>query len=328
MKRHVFALVVLVSLPAAPILGENPAKKNTNPNDVEVRFADGSVLHMAVRQESLEVATKYGKLTVPISDIRKIEFASRMSEATSKKVESAVNRLSDESFDRRQEATKELIELGASAFPAVLAASKSKDNEVARRAQEILQQIRDKVPAAQLKLRNDDEVRAEGFTIVGRITSSTIKAQSNYFGDSQLNVVDLRGMRWLGFGGELSVSIDAAKYGGVQNQWLETDLAVSAHENLVIVASGQVDLMPDEGGEFIAGPAGFQKGGFRQGRGKNGLAPGSLLGRIGENGKTFVIGERFEGPAEGEGKLYLQIAPGPWENTSTGNYQVKVTAGK
>src|SRR5437868_7550238 len=38
----------------------------------EVRFTDGSIVRMIVLQESLEVVTKYGKLTIPANDIRKI----------------------------------------------------------------------------------------------------------------------------------------------------------------------------------------------------------------------------------------------------------------
>ena len=51
---------------------------------------------------------------------------------------------------------------------------------------------------------------------------------------------------------------------------------------------------------------------------------GSLIGKIGENGKAFYIGDRFEGPATEEGKLYLQIVPSPWNNASTGTYRVRI----
>ena len=52
---------------------------------------------------------------------------------------------------------------------------------------------------------------------------------------------------------------------------------------------------------------------------------GTLLGRVGENGKVFVIGERYDNVPGEEGKLYLHIVPSPWNNASSGTYQVHIT---
>ena len=50
------------------------------------------------------------------------------------------------------------------------------------------------------------------------------------------------------------------------------------------------------------------------------------MGRIGESGAFFVIGDRHELKPSQDGKLYLRIAPSPYEN-STGMYTVKINAG-
>jgi hypothetical protein len=52
-------------------------------------------------------------------------------------------------------------------------------------------------------------------------------------------------------------------------------------------------------------------------------APGQLVGKIGESGETFVIGDRFEGTPSSEGKLYLQINPSPYSPQCSGSYDVK-----
>jgi hypothetical protein len=52
---------------------------------------------------------------------------------------------------------------------------------------------------------------------------------------------------------------------------------------------------------------------------------GALLGKIGENGEPFVVGERYEATPEKEGTLFLQIAPSPWQCPSAGTYDVKIT---
>ena len=52
---------------------------------------------------------------------------------------------------------------------------------------------------------------------------------------------------------------------------------------------------------------------------------GALIGRVGEDGTPFLIGDRHELTTNRDGKLYLHIIPSPWGNASTGTYQVKIT---
>ena len=51
---------------------------------------------------------------------------------------------------------------------------------------------------------------------------------------------------------------------------------------------------------------------------------GTLVGRVGESGKAFVVGEQYEGSGAQEGKLYLHIVPSPWNNASSGTYRVRI----
>jgi hypothetical protein len=57
------------------------------------------------------------------------------------------------------------------------------------------------------------------------------------------------------------------------------------------------------------------------------VIPGTLVGRIGEDGTPFVIGERYTGRPVRSGKLYLHIGPSPWNNASTGAYRVRIASG-
>jgi hypothetical protein len=78
----------------------------------------------------------------------------------------------------------------------------------------------------------------------------------------------------------------------------------------------------------MVGPGGTPAQGFVVAPDGQQRAAGILLGRIGENGKVFVIGERYQGTPNQEGTLYLLIAPSPWNNASTGSYKVKIGAGE
>src|SRR5438034_338403 len=57
---------------------EKPPEK-PQPGQVEARFADDSSLKMTLREEFVEIVTVYGKLRVPIAEIKQIEFATRIS---------------------------------------------------------------------------------------------------------------------------------------------------------------------------------------------------------------------------------------------------------
>src|SRR5262245_4991736 len=98
--------------------GKN-AKEETDPNAVEVRFADGSVVKMVLLTPTIEIGTRYGKLKVAANEIRRIDFGLRVPEATLKRIDEAIGRLGSSEFKQRDAATKELIALKEAAYPLV-----------------------------------------------------------------------------------------------------------------------------------------------------------------------------------------------------------------
>src|SRR5947209_3225758 len=149
-----WALMALILWPGSAPAQDSKNKAQPNPNDVEFRLADGSRVRMRILQGSLDIETKYGKLTTPISDLRRVEFGIRP--AVVNKIEEAVKRLGHSSFQERDSAMKELIATGAPAYLALQKAAKSKDAEVAQRATKALEQIRQRVPENRLRVREED----------------------------------------------------------------------------------------------------------------------------------------------------------------------------
>ena len=99
--RHLCSLLVFVFVAAAPGQDKND-KNGTAPrfdaNTVEVRFADDSTVKMVLQHTSIDVATRYGKLSVPISELRRIEFGIRIPEETAKRIATAVSQLGSADF--------------------------------------------------------------------------------------------------------------------------------------------------------------------------------------------------------------------------------------
>ncbi|MCI0641263.1 MAG: hypothetical protein L0Y72_00970 [Gemmataceae bacterium] len=339
-------ILVAAALMAASAGHSQTGKKKNEPGEVEMTFANGSLVRMTLVPEKIEISTPYGKLSVPTRDIRRIDFGLHLPEGADKKIEAAIKQLGNADYQQRESAVQELVALGAYAYPALLQAARSGELETAKRAQDALSRIRAKVPTKELRLGEDDTVVTPRFTIVGRILPTSIKAKSEYFGEVELPVAKLRHLRLLVDPRDSDVAVDAGKY-AQPNQWLDTGIVIEGPGNFAIVASGEVELRPSQPGTLVCGPRGYTRdGGPGAGmpagaaafgaagfvaKGKKGMMvavgrayPGTLLGRIGENGDTFVIGDRFEGVADRDGKLYLQIMSSPYENVSAGSYQVKV----
>src|SRR5262245_5573637 len=62
-------------------------KKAAEPGEVEITFANGSLVRMTLLPEKIEIDTQYGKLSVPARDVRRIDFGLHFPEGTSDKIE-------------------------------------------------------------------------------------------------------------------------------------------------------------------------------------------------------------------------------------------------
>jgi hypothetical protein len=172
-------------------------KEGPPPGAVEVRFTDDSVLKLLLRDARLEVTTPYGKLLIPVAEVMKVEFATRIPEEVTRRIEAAVGDLGSSDFPKRQAAEAELMKLREKAYAALLKAAKSKDKEVVRRAERLLEKVRAEVPEENLVVREHDVIYTPHSKIAGRIGGPVLKAHTTQFGDVQLKLCDLRGLRSL-----------------------------------------------------------------------------------------------------------------------------------
>src|SRR5262249_16393762 len=159
---------------------------------VEVRLDDGSTMRMVIGAESLTVATKYGKLTVPMNEILRIDMGLHMPEGAAAKIDKAIQQLGGQEFKDREAASAELLTFGVLAYQALERAAKNTDAEVAGRANALLRSIREKVPADQLRIKEHDVIKTSEFTFVGRIEDVWLKAKTKHFGEVKLTLADVR----------------------------------------------------------------------------------------------------------------------------------------
>jgi hypothetical protein len=212
---HWFRSTALISL-VAPILvlmlllarghgksAEQPsldktARETAEPAPVEVRFTDDSVLKLSLRDKVIRLNTRYGKLCIPVNDIRYIDFATRIPDAVARRIEIAVDSLGSPQYRIREAAGAELLELREKAYPALLQAAQHKDVEIVRRAEELLKRLRELVPQDQLEFRKDDMIRTADSRLTGQIEGEAIKAFTYQFGEVGLKPVHVRSLQFLG----------------------------------------------------------------------------------------------------------------------------------
>jgi hypothetical protein len=296
---------------------DGPAKEPAGPA-VEVRMADGSSVRVTLTQPTIDVVTKYGRLAIPVHEVRRIEFGFRYPDGVGPKVTDLVARLGDGNYKRREAAAAELMAYRELAYPALKQATRSSDAETAKRAAELVEKLETKLPPEKLKLRDFDLVAGVDFTARGRIENKVVTGHTPYFGEVKLHVAEMRSLRSMAFGGETTVEVDASKYlDSANTAWFDTGVDLAGDTPVEIMASGQVSLYRGTG--YEAGPKGHASY-------SSGSHPsGALLARIGSAGEVFVVGERYIGTPKDRGRLYLRLAASPWPGQATGSYKVTIT---
>lgn len=293
----------------------------SKPARVEVHYVDGSVVFMTLLEQNIEVLTDFGKLTVPQDQVQSIQFGHHVDKDIETKIQALIGQLADNNFQKRELALKELIQFGHAAYPALLASKNAKDQELALRVAEALKAIEQRVPAKLLNRKMEDVVYTAKFTIVGKVLTPGLRAKTEFFGEltvkpSQLLAIGTSKQTPAAPG---TLTVDAAKWGSADNQWMPTGFHLRIGQPITLIATGTVDLVPPQAGKYLCGPYGWNNGGKAQPN-----VEGTLQGRIGANGPPFTIGEKHQGIADRDGELYLHIVPCIWGNASTGSFQVNI----
>jgi hypothetical protein len=191
-----------VERPGGAEKASKPEKPGGEGGSFEVHFNDNGNLKVKLRDEKIDLVTPYGKLTIPANEVQRIEFATRIPEEVSKKVDAAVISLSSADFKTRETATNELLAAGLSAFPALVRAAQSTDAEVKKRAEELLAKLREEIPEDRLEVRPYDVVHTANSKIAGRISAPALKVMTAQFGELTMKLSDVRTLNVPGAGDE------------------------------------------------------------------------------------------------------------------------------
>ena len=109
--RYVCCLVLLViGMVGHSAADEKSKEPKSDPRAVNISLTDGSHLKVQLGEDTVELATPHGKLTFPITDIVKIEFAHRVQEEIALTIDKHIRDLGDADFKVREQAMASLLE--------------------------------------------------------------------------------------------------------------------------------------------------------------------------------------------------------------------------
>jgi hypothetical protein len=196
---RLLAAVVLVAAPAAR--ADDEPKKPARPGEapIEVKLTDDSVVKLTLLDSSVEFVTPHGKLTIPVSEIRKVELGLRIPDDVAAVIRAAAADLGSSQFRKREEAMVILLKYREKSYPALKEAAKSADAEAAKRAEELIEKLEAIVPKNRLELPDYDVIHTDLSKIAGKIVAPTLRARSFTFGDVPLKLSDVAAMSVNGF---------------------------------------------------------------------------------------------------------------------------------
>lgn len=155
----------------------------TTPPQAAVRLQDGSLLFLSMQQTAIEVETRYGRLTIPLADVRSIDVGSHFADEVS--VKQAIVALAGDKHTDRDKAQRYLQASGPNVYPLVLAAVKSEDVEGRRRAELLVRWCQEN-HKGKLKDSAEDVVTTDTLKVTGRLLGDGLKVRSVHLGDMTL----------------------------------------------------------------------------------------------------------------------------------------------
>jgi hypothetical protein len=197
MLRYIwFAAFMLVSFTLHAQSGADKKKERADPRTINVTFTDGSHLKVLLAEETIELQTPHGKLTFPIADIVRIEFAYRVPEETALTIDKLIADLGSTEFQVRERAMAGLLEKKEKSYAALARASRQQsDLEMRQRIEQLIDRLRQTIPEEQLHVRAHDYVYTADSKIAGKISATNFRISSQQFGQLQLKLADIRDLR-------------------------------------------------------------------------------------------------------------------------------------
>jgi hypothetical protein len=274
----------------------------------------------------LAVNTRYGKLLVPVDDLKKVRFGVRVDPTEKERIETLIQSLASEDFDEREKANEALGKSGLAALPLLRQALSIDNDDLKSRLPVLIAVLEaeaekasgtDSLPSLK---EGDDEIVTGRMTIRGSVLLDGFDIETRY-GVLSVSVADLVGVDFEP-AGDLNRKIEVSPNHQPPQNWLDTRVEVEKGQSLHLEASGQTNVAE---WSVTSGPTGTKR---YSGNTFGNFPMLALIGRIGKNGKPFLVGASHKSKVKSPGRLYLSVVPFQYNPGGVaGKYEVKVKIG-
>jgi len=274
---------------AARITGEEPGDR-----EIRLSLWDGTVVMGDVDIDYLKVETEFGKLQVPISNIINFRPGLDSFPQLTEKIDTLVQQLDDRDFQKREQAHRELVQMGPSI----------RNVKIREEIDEMIESEVDWEADGQSfeELVQGDTIQTGDFTIVGKILQPEFTLASKY-GQLTISLSDIQAAdrTWMQTTQTVSKTVNVAGNSFFQTTPVSTKIRVKKGDRIKIRASGTVQWAT--WGNISSSPTGITN----QGNWSN-FNCGTLIARIGTGTDYLKVGERGDFVAKTNGVLQLGIA--------------------
>lgn len=154
--------------------------------------------------------------------------------------------------------------------------------------------------------------------IRGTVELERVEIQSRY-GGLRVDVADLVEISFQK-AGPSHAKLDVLPKYQPNGEWLDSKLSLEKNQRFLIEAGGSMTV---SNYGVSCGPTGTTQ--WSSGNAFNNYPLLSLVGKVGKNGKPFLIGSNYKGKATSNGHLYLSVVPFVYDvDGVTGKYTATV----
>jgi hypothetical protein len=300
---------------------DQPAPKEETPKPKEslsqVYLKDGTFIVGEIKIDSLKVTTAYGVLNVPKDQVVKIRVGKNADRELKTKIENLIRQLADSEFKVREEATKELSELGAFALAELKEAAKSDDVEVKTRAEKLVRQIEQSAQPEAEEVIDDDEVQTAKFTIRGNLEIESFEITTKH-GVLKVLKKDVKSIL-LAEASYITKTLAVDANSWAPGAMMDSGAEVKKGDTISVSATGNIYI---RNWGITVSPEGDPNNLYM-----SNLPIGALVGKIGSSGPLFKIGSSYKAVADRDGRLYLGVAIRE-RSSNSGDFKVKITIEK
>lgn len=318
--------VGLLALCAASFAGEKKSepdptpiiKSKFGPRDVEVRLQDGSLFRGEIKDlETLVLKTAYGALTIPVTDMLRIDRGERVSEKETKDIAETLKELDNDEFAKRSAAQYKLETSSAGAIEVIKAARDTASPEGKNRIDSVLKKLTAKFQNK--RVQAEDSVRTVRFEATGALQFDAVKIKSR-LGDLQVKLEDIQTVRWLNRGEAKALIMEPNANMG---EWVDSGIDSAPGDKMAVTATGSINPFNNQ----EINPAGTGIWGNN-----DPFMMGALVGKLGDNGEAFLIGTGKVWPTDTKERLFLKIywnfnRTGRSGDAPKGHFAVKISTG-